>query len=181
MRVILATERLILRTWKAEDAEAYFLINQDAKVIEFLPRSLTMQEVDDFIERVNKQQDERSYSLWAIELKETGEFIGFTGLNYTDFPADFTPAVEVGWRLGSQFWGSGYATEAAKAALDYGFNEMGLHEIVSFTVPANKRSINVMEKIGLKRDFAGDFAHPKLSMEHPLSQHVLYRIKKGNK
>src|SRR3990167_2232368 len=165
---ILETERLILRTWKKEDAEVYFQINQNPKVIEFLGGPLTREQIYDFIPAVNKHQEKQGYTLWAVELKETGELIGFIGLNYIDWEAHFTPAVEVGWRLGSQYWGNGYATEGAKAALDYGFKQCGLKEIVSFTVPANVRSIRVMEKIGLKRDMNGDFAHPKLSADHPL-------------
>ena len=122
------------------------------------------------------KQAEKGFCLWAVELKSTGEFIGFIGLNYVDWPAHFTPAVEVGWRLGSQFWGHGYATEGAKAAVDFGFKKCGLKEIVSFTVPANIRSIKVMERIGMKRDLDGDFAHPKLPDDHRLSKHILYRI-----
>jgi RimJ/RimL family protein N-acetyltransferase len=137
-----------------------------------------MKQVNDFIPAVNSHGDKHGYTLWAVELKETGELMGFIGLNYTDWESHFTPAVEVGWRLGSPYWGKGYATEGAKASLDYGFNSCGLKEIVSFTVPANKRSIRVMEKIGLKRDLSGDFAHPKLSADHHLSQHILYRLTK---
>ncbi len=174
---IIETERLILRTWKKEDAAPYFQINQDPKVIEFLPGPLTMEQVNDFILTVNSHQDKNGYTLWAACLKETGELMGFIGLNYTDWASHFTPAVEVGWRLGSQFWGKGYATEGAKACLEYGFKKYGLKEIISFTVPANIRSIHVMEKIGLKRDLNGNFAHPKLAKDHPLSQHILYRLR----
>ena len=176
--IFIETERLILRAWKEEDANAYFHINQDPKVIEFLRGSLTMEQVHDSILAANAHGDKHCYTLWAVELKETGELIGFTGLNYTDWESHFTPAVEVGWRFGSQYWGKGYATEGALGSLDYGFNKIGLKEIVSFTVPANKRSIRVMEKIGMKRDFDGDFAHPKLAANHPLLQHILYRIQK---
>ena len=175
---IIETERLILRTWKEADAGAYLQINQDPKVIEFLRGPLTLAQVKDFIPAVNSHGIKRGYTLWAAELKATGELIGFIGLNYTDWEAHFTPAVEVGWRLGSAYWGKGYATEGAKASLDYGFNQCGLKEIVSFTVPANTRSLRVMEKIGMVRDPQGDFAHPKLEPGHRLSHHVLYRIKK---
>lgn len=173
---ILETERLILRTWKKEDAESYYLINQDPKVIEFLPGTLSMEKVQDFILYCNQQYESKGYTLWAVELKKTGEFIGFIGLNYTDFKTHFTPAIEIGWRIGSKFWGHGYATEGAKASLDYGFRTCGLKEIVSFTVPDNIRSIGVMQRIGMKRDMDGDFAHPKLEVDHRLSKHVLYRI-----
>lgn len=176
MTTIIETERLILRTWEKEDAEAYFQINQDPKVIEFLLGPLTMEQVNDFILQMNSQSDKRGYAAWAVCLKETSELIGFIGLNYIEWESPFTPAVEVAWRLGSQFWGRGYATEGAKAALEYGFKNCGLKEIIAITVPANVRSIRVMEKIGLKRDFNNDFAHPKLSIDHPLSQHILYRL-----
>lgn len=177
MSIIIETERLILRTWEKEDAESYHQINQDPKVIEHLRGSLTRKEVNSFIIAANEHQNKHGYSLWAVELKETGELIGFIGLNYTDWDAHFTPTVEVGWRLGSKYWGKGYATEGAKAALEYGFKHSKLKEIVSFTVPANLRSIKVMKKIGLKRDMNGDFTHPKLVADHPLSKHILYRIK----
>ncbi len=123
---IIETERLILRTWQQEDAEAYFQINQDPKVIECLRGPMNMEQVNDFILAVNNHGDKHGYTLWATELKETKELIGFIGLNYTDWEAPFTPAVEIGWRLGSQYWGKGYATEGAKAALDFGFNKIGL-------------------------------------------------------
>lgn len=173
---VVETERLILRTWHEKDKEPYFLINQDPKVIEFLPGAMTEEEVECFIRNMNEKQKKHGYSLWAAELKLTGDFIGFVGLNYADFSADFTPAVEIGWRLGAQYWGKGYATEGAKAALDYGFNESNLAEIVSFTVPQNLKSIAVMERLGMVLDLNGGFFHPKLPSSHRLSEHVLYRL-----
>ncbi|HVV69747.1 MAG TPA: GNAT family N-acetyltransferase [Gammaproteobacteria bacterium] len=177
---IIETARLILRTWQSEDLDPYYRINQDPKVIEFLLGTMSQEEVKQFIDKNNQQQETRGFTLWAAELKVTHELIGFIGLNYTDWPAHFTPAVEVGWRLGSEYWGNGYATEGAKACLDYGFNQCGLKEIVSFTVPANLRSIRVMERIGMLRDVNDDFSHPRLASEHRLSRHVLYRIKHKN-
>ncbi len=180
MTIIIETERLYLRTWQVLYAKPYFDINQDPKVIEFLLGSMSMEAVNQFMHDKNQQQEKRGFTLWATELKATSEFIGFIGLNYTDWEAHFTPAVEVGWRLGSQYWGKGYATEGAKAALAFGFNTVGLDEVVSFSVPMNQRSLRVMEKIGLQHDPADNFRHPKLALEHPLSQHVLYRLKKEN-
>lgn len=184
MTIIIETERLYLRTWHPLDAKPYFDINQDPKVIEFLGGSLTIEQINQFIPAVNLHQEKLGFTLWAAELKLTKDLIGYIGLNHTDFfepyGAPFSPAVEVGWRLGSQYWGNGYATEGAKAALDFGFNTVGLDEIVSFTVPMNQRSLRVMEKIGLQRDLEGDFRHPKLALDHPLSQHVLYRLKKAD-
>ncbi|MCD6045307.1 MAG: hypothetical protein K0R48_470 [Gammaproteobacteria bacterium] len=152
MTTIITTERLILRTWQEEDEEAYFQINQDLKVIEFLAGPMTREQVHHFIQVANNANDQYGYALWATELKKTGELIGFIGLRYIDWELPCSPAVEIGWRLGSQYWGKGYATEGAKAALAYGFEQCNLLEIVSFTVPANLRSIRVMERIGLDRD-----------------------------
>lgn len=177
MRPII-TSRLILRPWLEQDKQAFFQINADHKVLEFLPGPLSMEQVNDFMDYQNQQQKTRHYMLWAAELQKTGELIGFIGLNYFDKPAHFSPAVEIGWRLGSQFWGFGYATEGAKACLDYGLNTLKLNEIVSFTVPDNLRSRKVMTKINMTHDEQGSFAHPKLPANHPLSQHVLYRIQR---
>lgn len=178
MTTIIETKRLILRAWKKEDNQAYFQINQDPKVIEFLRGPLTMQQVNDFIIAANSHNDKHGYTQWAVEFKETRMLIGFIGLKYIDWESHFTPTVEISWRLGSQYWNKGYATEGAKASLDYGFKKCGLQEIVSFTVPANVRSISVMEKIGLKRDINGDFADSKSPADHPLSKHILYRLTK---
>lgn len=180
MTIIISTERLILRTWQVEDSEAYFQINQDPKVIEFLRGPLSREQVQDFMRYVRRHDEQHGYTTWAAELKETGTLMGFIGLNTVDWQAHFTPAVEIGWRLGAEYWGKGYATEGAKAALDYGFKHCNLQEIVAFTVPANIRSIRVMEKIGLKRDSHGDFAHPKLPKENPLSKHILYRLSRSS-
>lgn len=177
---VIETDRLILRTWKKEDADAYWRINQDPKVIEFLLGSMTKEQVELFMQNCNKGFEERQFCLFAVELKASNEMIGFIGLSIPQWDAPFMPAVEVGWRLGSQYWGKGYATEGAKAVLDYGFHTIGLTEIVSFTTASNLPSIRVMQKIGMKRDIKDDFAHPKLALQHPLSKHVLYRIQKSH-
>ena len=176
MTTIIETGRLILRTWRKEDTDHCFQINQDPKVNE-LRGSLTMRQVKDFILSTNNEHDQNSYCIFASESKVTKEMIGFIGLKYIDWKPNLTDSVSIGWQLGSQYWGKGYATEGAKACLEYGFKKCGLKEIVSFTVPANVRSLRVMEKIGLKRDVNGDFAHPKLPADHPLSQHILYRLR----
>ena len=111
-----------MRTWELSDAQPYWIINQDVKVVEFLSGSMTMEEVKQFMDRANQQQETKGFTLWATELKETHELIGFIGLNYPNWDAHFLPAPEISWRLGSQFWGKGYATEGARAALAFGFN-----------------------------------------------------------
>jgi len=176
---VIETDRLILRTWKDKDCAEYFRINQDPKVLEHLPGPLTMDEANDFIMRMRKQWDEKNYTIWAAEEKYAGKFIGFIGLSYLNWGEPFEPCVEIGWRLGSEHWGKGYATEGAKAALEYGFDVCRLEEIVAITVPANTRSQRVMDKIGLIRDMEADFAHPKLPADHRLSQHIFYRKLKG--
>lgn len=169
------TKRLILREWNDKDLETFVKINQDPKVLEFLPGSLTREQCAEWIERINQHFKEHGFGLWAATLK-TGEFIGYIGLNIPAFEAHFTPCVEIGWRLAAEYWGKGYSTEGAQAIVEYGFTKLGLKEIVAFTVPANIRSIRVMEKIGMKRDLSGDFHHPKLPKDHRLSLHVLYRV-----
>jgi len=119
---------------------------------------------------------EHGFGLWAVEVVGVAPFIGYVGLSIPRFEAHFTPAVEVGWRLASAYWGQGYATEGARAALEAGFTQFGLKEIVSFTVPATARSRRVMERIGMTHDPADDFDHPRLAEGDPLHRHVLYRI-----
>ena len=174
--IIIKTKRLILRTWKKSDMNHYFNINQDSKVRKFLHGIMTMEDTSNFINNCNDEIENKGYGLFAAEVLKTNELIGFIGLSDVKFNAHFTPAIEIGWRLGSQYWGKGYATEGAKAVLDYGFNKIKLNEVVSFTVSDNKNSINVMEKIGMKRDYHADFTHPKLEPNHILSRHILYRI-----
>jgi len=174
---IIETSRLILRTWREDDAEAFAHINQDPKVIEYLRGFLTLNDAKDFIHGQMQNFAKQRMCFFAATLKSTGELIGLIGLQQPWFEAHFTPCVEIGWRLASQHWGLGYAPEGAQAVLKYGFEQLACHEIVSFTVPANTRSIRVMEKIGMQRDFQGDFAHPKLPPDHRLSHHLLYRIK----
>lgn len=176
---LIETSRLILRTWHEQDKQPFFEINHDNKVLEFLPGSMSEEQVSDFMQYQNQQLEARQYMLWAAELQETGELIGFIGLNYFDRQTHFSPAVEIGWRLGSQYWGFGYAPEGALATLDYGFNQLGLNEIVAFTARDNLRSRKVMDKIGMTQDLEGSFAHPKLPADHRLSPHVLYRIQKA--
>ncbi|MES1239233.1 MAG: GNAT family N-acetyltransferase, partial [Chloroflexota bacterium] len=116
------------------------------------------------------------FGLWVVEAAGDGTFLGFTGLTRPRFDAPFMPAVEVGWRFARHTWGKGYATEAARAALGFGFEVLGLEEIVSFTSPANERSWRVMERLGMTHDPADDFDHPRLPEGHRLRRHLLYRL-----
>jgi ribosomal-protein-alanine N-acetyltransferase len=172
------TDRLILREWRKADRAPFAAMNADPAVMEHFPAPLTRSQSDAFVERITEHLAEHGFGLWALERRSTGEFLGFTGLAVPRFAAHFTPAVEVGWRLSRQAWGRGYATEAARAALNAGFSDFGLAEIVSFTVPANLRSRAVMERLGMTHEEADDFDHPALPLDSPLRRHVLYRLRR---
>jgi RimJ/RimL family protein N-acetyltransferase len=126
------------------------------------------------VRRIEKHFEDRGFGLWAVELPGRATFIGFIGLAVPSFDASFTPCVEIGWRLARPWWEQGLATEGARAALAYGFERLGLPEIVSFTVPANVRSRRVMEKLGMK--YSEDFEHPRIEAGDPRRRHVLYRL-----
>jgi RimJ/RimL family protein N-acetyltransferase len=179
-RASLETERLLLRPWRAEDREPLARMNGDAEVMEFFPAPLTRAESDELAERIEAHFQERGFGTWAAELRGEGSFIGFIGLAAPRFEAHFTPCVEIGWRLMREHWGKGLATEGARAAMRYGFAELGLEELVSFTVPGNARSRRVMEKLGMTHDAREDFEHPELAEGHPLRRHVLYRLKRDS-
>src|SRR5262249_34632003 len=141
----------------------------------YFPALLTREESDALADRIQALIDEQGWGLWAVEVVGVAPFIGFVGLARPRFDAHFTPCTEVGWRLAAEFWGRGYATEAARAALRFGFQELLLDEIVSFTATDNWPSRRVMERLGMTRDAADDFDHPGLPADHPLARHVLYR------
>jgi RimJ/RimL family protein N-acetyltransferase len=172
----LSTPRLTLRQWRDDDLGPFAALNADPDVMQFFPAPLTREESDAFASRSRAELEHRGWGRWAVELTETSTFIGFVGMAEPRFEAHFTPAVEVGWRLARDAWGHGYATEGARAAIAHGFDELGLDEIVSFTTPLNKRSISVMERLGMSHDPADDFDHPSLP-DGPLRRHVLYRLR----
>ncbi len=151
-------------------------MNADPRVHEFLPGPLSREQSDALVDRIEQHFERYGFGLWAVELGDDGSFAGFVGLAVPRFEASFTPCVEIGWRLAAGHWGHGYATEAARAALAFGFDEVGLAEIVSFTVPDHSRSRRVMERIGMTQETDGDFDHPLLPEGHRLRRHVLYRI-----
>ena len=170
------TKRLVLRPWRDEDREPFFQLNIDPEVHEFLTGPLTREQSDAVADRIMAHFEKHGFCWWAVEIPHEAPFIGFVGLAIPRYEAHFTPCVEIGWRLTKEAWGNGYATEAARAALRNGFEQLQLDEIVSLTVPANIRSRNVMKKIGMTCDPADDFDHPSLPHHHRLSHHVLYRI-----
>ncbi|MCA9521887.1 MAG: GNAT family N-acetyltransferase [Myxococcales bacterium] len=173
------TERLLLRQWRDEDYEPFYQLNSDPRVMEHFPALQTREQSDGGAQRLRSFIDECGWGLWATEVKGGAPFIGFIGLNRPRFEAHFTPCVEIGWRLAYEHWSRGYATEGARAALRFAFESLSLDEIISMTVVANRRSRNVMEKLGMVRDPEGDFDHPLIPAGHRTQRHVLYRISRA--
>jgi RimJ/RimL family protein N-acetyltransferase len=170
------TQRLMLRRWRPSDLAPFAALNADARVMRHFPATLSRAESDAYAERIEAHFAEKGFGLWAVEVPGEAPFIGFVGLSVPHFEAPFTPCVEVGWRLAAEHWGRGYAPEAARAALAFGFDTLALREILSFTAAVNEPSRRVMEKLGMTHDPADDFDHPALPAGHDLRRHVLYRI-----
>jgi RimJ/RimL family protein N-acetyltransferase len=178
---VLTTDRLLLRGWRDSDRAPFAALNADPEVTRYLgaggrDRAASDALVLAFIEHWSAWH----FGLWAVERAEDGAFLGFTGLARPTFEASFTPAVEVGWRFARHAWGRGYATEGARAAVEFGFGVVGLEEIVSFTVPANDRSRRVMERLGMTHNELDDFDHPRLAEGDQLRRHVLYRLRRDD-
>jgi RimJ/RimL family protein N-acetyltransferase len=174
--VSLHTARLLLRPWRDDDLVPFAAMSADPAVMEFLRPLTGADACATWAARLQAHWHDHGFGRWAVELPGEARFIGVVGLAFIPYQAHFTPAVEIAWRLARVDWGRGYATEAAWAALDYGFDELGLDEIVAVTVPANRRSRQVMERLGMTRDPADDYDHP-LVPEGPLRRHVLYRLR----
>ena len=175
MEYLITTPRLGLRRWQPKDLDPFAEMNADPAVREFFPNVMTREESAASMSRIENQFDKYGYGWYAVDLLATGEFIGFVGMsNPSGWDAWFMPCVEIGWRLTRKAWGHGYATEAAKACLDYAWNVLHLDKVYAYTAALNLRSQKVMDKIGMK--MAGKFDHPKLEAGHPLQPHVVYEI-----
>jgi ribosomal-protein-alanine N-acetyltransferase len=174
----LAGERIALRPWRNSDRDAFAAMNADAEVMRHFPSTLTREQSDAMFERLRTAMGERGWGLWCVDAG--GECAGFCGLAVPRFVPPFrfegAQCVEIGWRLRREFWGQGYASEAARLALRYGFDVLKLAEIVSFTSRSNERSQAVMRRIGMTHDAQSDFMHPNIAADDPLAAHVLYRI-----
>jgi RimJ/RimL family protein N-acetyltransferase len=169
------TDRLHLRQWKEADKAPFAMLNADERVMEYFPSILDRATSDAMVDRVQTGIIDRGWGIWAVELKEDKQFIGFVGLSIPSAELPFSPCVEVGWRLAFPYWGKGYASEAARGALEVGFDRLCLSEIVSFTASKNQRSRAVMERLGMS--LSGTFEHPNLEIiGHPLREHCLYRL-----
>ncbi|MDX6751645.1 GNAT family N-acetyltransferase [Geminicoccaceae bacterium 1502E] len=175
-RPVLATDRLILRPWRDADREALGALNADPEVMAHFPAPLDRAASDAMLERMRGQFATLGFGFWAVTEAPDGPLLGLVGLGAPRFEAHFTPCIEVAWRLGRAHWGKGYASEAARAALVFGFERAGLDEIVAMTLPTNRRSQAVMERLGMTRDPADDFDHPNVPEGHAMRRHLLYRL-----
>ena len=175
---MLQSDRLILRQWTEEDFSPFAKICADKDVMHFFPKTLTEQESHDMARKVQSLIDSRGWGFWAVEIPNEAKFIGCVGLNVPKESMPFAKNVEIGWRLAKDFWGNGYATEAAKEVLRYAFVELNLNEVISFAPLGNKASQHIMMKIGMS-DTGNNFNHPELDASHPQSEHVLYKINKS--
>ena len=174
--MILATDRLALREWRDDDRAPFAAMSADPEVMKFLRALPTREACDQWIDFQIAHQAEHGFCFWVVESRATGAFLGATGLFRVFFDAPFTLAVEIGWRLARATWGQGIATEAARAALDFGFDKLNLDQIVAYAAPANAASQKVMRKLGMIRDEASDFDHPRVEEGSPLRRQVMYRL-----
>lgn len=174
MVIYMETERLILRSWKYEDRKPFADMNGNGNVMKYFPTTLSSDESDAFVDRINAEFEETGFGLYAVEIKESGEFIGYVGFHRFTFEAPFSPGWEIGWRISDKFWHKGYATEAAKACLDYARDKRLCDKLYSFTAVPNISSENVMKRIDMRCH--GTFMHPALADGHWLKEHKLYSI-----
>jgi RimJ/RimL family protein N-acetyltransferase len=173
---MLETARLRLRRWKDSDREPFAALNADPQVMRYFPACLSRAESDAMVDRIERHFGQHGFGMFAVELKEVRQFVGYVGLVRVSFDAPFVPAVEMGWRLAAAYWNKGFATEAAREVVRYSFRDLGLTDIVAFTVPGNVPSRRVMEKLGMSHDPTDDFEHPRVPIGHPLRFNVLYRL-----
>lgn len=178
---MIITERLLLRPWRDTDREPFALLNADPEVMEYLGGPQTPAESNATIDRQLALIAEAKPAYWAAEHRAEGRFLGYIGIKEMSFATPSGAGFEIGWRLARANWGQGYASEGARAVAEYGFTALALKRLFSFTVLANRRSRAVMQRIGMRRIENGDFQHPALPLEHPLSWHVLYVLDQDHK
>ena len=171
---LFTTPRLSFRLWQDEDLAAFAAQNSDARVMEFFPAPWSYEESAAAMDRLRAHQLEHGFSIWLMELKESGRFAGSMGLKTVPAESPLAPAVEIGWRIAPELWGQGLATEGARGCLEYGFGTLGLDEIVAFTAVLNHRSERVMQRLGMT--FSGYFENVGIEPGHRLRPHVLYRM-----
>jgi len=171
------TERLLLRQWRQGDRAPFAALNADPEVMACFPELLDRQASDALADRCQALITARGWGFWAVEMRDSGDFLGFVGLHEPVQTLPFSPCVEIGWRMARQYWGRGLAFEAARGALRIGFETLGLEEIVSFTSLLNLRSQRLMERLGMRRERTA-FEHPLVPHDSPLCTHCLYRLER---
>jgi RimJ/RimL family protein N-acetyltransferase len=175
----LETDRTILRPWTDSDLDPWVALNSDERVMEFFPSTYTRERAERSAALLRERLERDGYGWWVLEIKGGASFAGVIALQDVPFEAHFTPALEVGWRLRHDHWGRGYATEGARAALEFAFSELQRDEVVAMTAALNEPSQRVMQRLGMTRDPNGDFEHPAVAAGHPIRPHVLYRIRRN--
>jgi [ribosomal protein S5]-alanine N-acetyltransferase len=168
------TKRLIFRDWNEQDLNEFRMMNKNTRVMEYFTKTLNEEETDRFYNIIQDEFRNYGYGLYAVETRHNNDFIGFIGFHWANFNSQFTPCIEIGWRLKYEAWGNGFATEGAKACLKYGFDTLGFNKIYSFTSKINLPSENVMKKVGMVKVM--EFEHPNIIENNPLRKHVLYSI-----
>lgn len=146
--------------------------------MEHFPSVQSAAETNAFVGQIEQHFDDHGWGFWAVEVPGRAPFIGFAGISHLNLLG--TPVVEIGWRIDPRYWNQGYATEAARAVLRYGFEGLDLDEIVAVTTHDNRASRRVMEKLGMHHDPAEDFEHPNVPADHRLQPFVLYRIRNAH-
>ena len=178
-KYIFKSKRLGFRNWKKTDLDEFAKINENPKVMEYFPKTLTLNETENFIERTMKNFNEKGYNYFATEILETGEFIGFIGMGYETYDNEFYPATNIGWRLKESAWGKGYATEGAKKCIDYAFTELNIEKIIASCIPSNVNSERIMQKIGMTKK--GEFIEPRFKDFPDYKKFICYEIKNTSK
>lgn len=168
------SDRIGFRKWRENDKEVFATLNENKEVMEFFPKTLSKTESDNFVLKINQMFKQCSYGLYAIDELETNKFMGFIGFWHPSFDLGFSPFIEIGWRLGREYWNKGYATEGALECLKYGFNKLKFQSIYSLTSKTNLKSERIMQKIGMEKHM--EFEHPKIEFGHEFKPHVLYKI-----
>ncbi|MFA5968110.1 MAG: GNAT family N-acetyltransferase [Sphingomonas sp.] len=169
---MIETARLIVRPWQDRDRNPWAAMGCDPQVMRFLGPLQSRAESDAAVDRMVAMQAECGHCFWAVERREDGAFLGFCGLKPGKEP--IAGETEIGWRLASVYWGMGYAREAAFACLDWAWQHLEKDRVAAITVPANRASWGLMERLGMVRDPAGDFDHPQLEAGNPLRRHITY-------
>ncbi|WP_238323716.1 GNAT family N-acetyltransferase [Planococcus donghaensis] len=176
MDYLFESKRLRFRRWKNTDRDKFADMSKDVEVMRYFPKTMSKKQADQLIERFETHMDDKGYTMWAVERKEDGAFMGFIGMLEITMEIEGKGSAEIGWRLDKKFWKKGYATEGAEACLAYAFGPLNMNEVYSFTALINQPSETVMKRIGMTK--VGEFDHPKLEKNSPLERHVLYRIKR---